>query len=250
MTEAICKNCNHDIHGNYCSNCGQTAHTHTMDWHFVSHEIQHGIFHVDKGLLFTIKELLIRPGTTIRNFIAGKRVTYFKPVAMVIFLATVYGFLYHYFDIKIEYPSMGTDKAKVVQQAINNWMVGHYTLVILLMIPLYSLASKIAFMRCGYNFIEHMALNSFLAGLKLTVQILLFPLLYIWQKSNQVELVLTLSFLTDIFLTIYIYTSVFNRISIGARIFRIILSYILVLAIAFLSGILIGIMITVLGIKL
>jgi hypothetical protein len=248
MNATTCKNCTHDFEGNYCNNCGQTAHTHTMDWHYVWHEVEHGVLHVDKGLLFTIKELFIRPGQTIRAFIAGKRITYFKPVAMVIFLATIYGFLYHYFDVKALAPVNSSEgKAKAMELAMQNWMTSHYTLVVLLMIPLYALSSKIAFYKAGYNYVEHLALNSFLAGMKVTFQILLFPLLYMWQKSKNIELVLTLSFVQDLVVTIYVYASFFNKFRIGTRIFRIFLSYIVLLLMSLLVGIAVGVVIALKG---
>lgn len=241
MNITTCKNCTHNFEGNYCNNCGQTAHTHTIDWHYVWHEIEHGVFHADKGLLYTIKELIINPGKTIRAFIEGKRITYFKPVAMVVFLATIYGFLYHYLDIKIATPYEAEGDAKAMQDAINNWIISHYTLVILLSIPIHSLISKLAFRKSGYNYVEHMALNSFLAGLKLTVQILILPLIYFWQKSNNIGMVLTLSFVSDLILTIWVYATFFNMFRISTRIMRIILCYILLIIFATVIGMIIGI---------
>lgn len=246
MNTDTCKNCTHTVEGNFCSNCGQTAHTHTLDWHYVVHEVQHGAFHVDKGLLYTIKELFLRPGYTIRQFIAGSRINYFKPVAMIIFLGAIYGFLYHYFEINIVAAIVENDKMKAAQQAAQSWIMSHYTLVVLLMIPIYSLGSKIAFMKSGYNYVEHLALNSFLAGLKLFLQILLLPLVYMWQNSNNIEMVLTLSFISDIALTVWVYGKFFNMFSVAKRALKIFLSYLLVLvfamAIGMIGGIIIGIM--------
>lgn len=247
MENIICKNCARSIEGNFCSNCGQSANTHTMDWHYVVHEVQHGVFHVDKGLLYTLKELLLKPGYTIRQFIAGSRINYFKPVAMIIFLGAVYGFLYHYLEIDIAPPIVGDDKTKAMQMAMQNWMASHYTLVILFMIPLYALGSKIAFMRSGYNYVEHLALNSFLAGMKIFLQIPLLPLVYLWQKSNNIGMVITLSFVSDIVLTIWVYGKFFNMFSVVKRAFRIFLSYLLVLVFAMAIGIIGGIILGIIS---
>ncbi len=241
MNSNTCKNCTHTVEGNFCSNCGQTAHTHTLDWHYVMHEVQHGAFHVDKGLLYTLKELYLRPGYTIRQFIAGSRINYFKPVAMIIFLGAVYGFLFHYLEINIMPPIIADNKTMAMQMAMQNWVTSHYTLVILLMIPLYALASKIAFMKSGYNYVEHLALNSFLAGMKLFFQILLLPLMYLWQNSNNIEMVLSILFLMDFVLTIWVYGKFFNMFSIPKRAFRIFLSYLLVFAFTIVIGMVIGI---------
>ena len=66
-----------------------------MNFHSLWHDIQHGLFHFDNGVLYTAKQLFTRPGNSIREYIDGKRVRHFKPISLVILLATVYGFLYH-----------------------------------------------------------------------------------------------------------------------------------------------------------
>ncbi|KPM31776.1 Membrane protein [Croceitalea dokdonensis DOKDO 023] len=53
-------------------------------------ELQESILQIDRGFLFTIKELFIRPGNAIRDFIQGKRKNYFKPVAYAFTLSTLY----------------------------------------------------------------------------------------------------------------------------------------------------------------
>lgn len=92
----VCKNCSNEVSGNFCSNCGQRTNTHKLNMHFVLHDLQHGLFHFDKGILYTAKELLTRPGHTIREYLEGKRVRHFQPLSFVIVLATFYGLLYHY----------------------------------------------------------------------------------------------------------------------------------------------------------
>jgi hypothetical protein len=45
-----CKNCNHIYSGHYCCNCGQTAETHKLNFQFILHEIEYGLFHFDSYL--------------------------------------------------------------------------------------------------------------------------------------------------------------------------------------------------------
>ncbi len=68
-TLVTCKNCQNTFHGAYCNACGQSAHTDKIDKHFLYHEIQHGLLHVDSGIVYTTKELFTRPGHAIREFI-------------------------------------------------------------------------------------------------------------------------------------------------------------------------------------
>lgn len=87
----ICKNCNEQLEWHFCGNCGQSAETHKMNVHFLWHDIQHGLLHFDKGILYTSKQLFTRPGIAIKEFIEGKRINHFKPISLIIVLATVYG---------------------------------------------------------------------------------------------------------------------------------------------------------------
>jgi len=76
-----CKNCNNLYDGNYCNHCGQSANTHEINFKSILHEVQHSLLHIDKGILYTTKELLLRPGKTISDYLNGKRVKHFKPFA-------------------------------------------------------------------------------------------------------------------------------------------------------------------------
>ena len=44
----------------------------------MEHDLIHGVWHIDKGVLFTVKELILRPGDSVRGFIQGKRVGFFS----------------------------------------------------------------------------------------------------------------------------------------------------------------------------
>lgn len=101
--EVICENRHHVFKGNYCNNCGQPAETHKINMHFLWHDIQHGLLHFDKGILYYLKQLFTRPGHSVREFIKGKKGKHFKPLSLVVFLAALYGFSYHYFSYRLFY---------------------------------------------------------------------------------------------------------------------------------------------------
>ncbi|WP_071840008.1 DUF3667 domain-containing protein [Sediminibacterium salmoneum] len=74
-----CLNCESQTIGKYCHNCGQKTDTKRLDFiHFISHDLIHGVFHFDKGLPLTVKELIVRPGKVARNYIQGKRISYYN----------------------------------------------------------------------------------------------------------------------------------------------------------------------------
>jgi hypothetical protein len=122
----ICKNCNHTFEGNYCNNCGQAANTHKLTMHFIWHDLQHGLFHFDNGIFYTIKQLVTRPGHTIREFINGKRVRHFKPLTLVVLLATLYGFLYHYFIenlFDVQPTGVGEESIRSAYEKLIKWIL-------------------------------------------------------------------------------------------------------------------------------
>ncbi len=88
--EKTCKNCNGAITGNFCANCGQKGSVHRYSFrYFVENDLIHGIWNLDNGFFFTIKELFKRPGHSIREFINGRRVGYFNVVTLLLIIIGV-----------------------------------------------------------------------------------------------------------------------------------------------------------------
>lgn len=179
-----CKNCATAFEGAYCSNCGQPADTHAINSHYLWHDIQHGLLHFDKGLLYTAKELFTRPGHSIRGFIEGKRVQHFKPISFVVLLAGLYGYLYHAFHIDLLGDSVAHGKTTLDMRGVNDWIATHYALSELLFIPFTAVASFLAFHGKGYNFIEHFVLNTFLAGQRLLLRLAFFPFMLLFPQHQ------------------------------------------------------------------
>ncbi|MFN6378716.1 MAG: DUF3667 domain-containing protein [Flavobacteriales bacterium] len=94
MSGKTCLNCGHKTHGKFCSNCGQKTDTHRIDWHYVWHDLPHSFLHVDKGILYTFKQLTIRPGHAINEFLDGKRAVHFRPLMYMIITGTITGLIY------------------------------------------------------------------------------------------------------------------------------------------------------------
>ena len=74
MEHAYCLNCGAKAQGNYCSNCGQKTDTHRIGIaHFLTHDVLHGVWHLEKGILFTLKAAVLRPGRAALDYISGRR---------------------------------------------------------------------------------------------------------------------------------------------------------------------------------
>jgi hypothetical protein len=247
---STCKNCNHHFEGNYCNNCGQTKHTHAINFHSIVHEIQHSLLHVDKGILYTTKELFIRPGQTIREYLQGKRVKHFKPIAYILLLSTIYALL-----SKVSHKSTflddfifgmgegfsdndGVSKADNGFVLVLKWMQNHYAYTTLILIPIISLGSYLAFIQSKYNYFEHLILNCYTAGQRTAIFLLLLPFTYFITDKEMNGNIDTSKAYFAIFLTFFVYYQFFQHTSPIKRILLTLLSYIIMIAIFFVVVIL------------
>lgn len=224
--EIKCKNCHQVFKGHYCSNCGQPAETHKINSHFLWHDIQHSLLHFDKGILYSLKELFTRPGHSIREFIEGKRVKHFKPISLVVLLATLYGFLYHYFHINyfVKEPNEPLDYVN-----INEWIATHFSWVTIATIPLYTIGTYTVFRNQGYNFFEFFVLNTYKASQRLFVQILTFPGLLYLNNTNHLQQFTYITYIIGIVLIFWTNIQFFNKMSKTKAFFLSILSHIIFL---------------------
>lgn len=231
-----CKNCNHDFDGNFCNICGQKAKTARLDWHYLSDEAKYTFLHFNGGFTYSVKQLVTRPGHTVREFIEGKRVHHYKPILLLFVLAGIYGLLMHYIDMNSYFGSFthtGTEEQqkKVIelQNKIFEWQVSHYSLIEIVSIPVVSLASWLAFRKWRYNFIEHIILNSFSASLRLLFNIAVFPLFYYSIGSAAMFPIHALIALIGLALTFWTYIGFFGSGKIKPILGRLMLFLMLIL---------------------
>ena len=86
----ICLNCDTVYTGSYCNRCGQSRNTPRYRFSNAFKNILGGFTNIDNGFGRTLLDLLYRPGYMIRDFIAGKRILYFRPFQTLFVLAALY----------------------------------------------------------------------------------------------------------------------------------------------------------------
>jgi hypothetical protein len=205
----ICQNCGNHFEGKFCNNCGQPAHIHNVNAGFIWHDLQHGLFHYDKGLLYTQGQLLLKPGYTIKEYINGKRIRHFAPVSMVVVMATLYGLFYHYLHIN----TFKYSQSEIMDyEGLNEWIGAHYAIFTLITIPYYALFSYLFFKKHRYNFSEHIVLNSFLASQRLCVGVISVPFLYYAGNAQQISAISFVVFLADLFLAYRAFSQFFDNL--------------------------------------
>lgn len=229
-----CKNCGHKYKGKHCNECGQLSATHRLNAHAVWHDIQHGFLHFDRGIFFTIKEMFTRPGHSIREYIEGKRVKHFKPISFVLLIAGIYGYLDHTFDISLSKFQLKDEinkprKNSLEVEKITEWITNHYALFTLGILLFVALASKWAFKKTGYNYIENLILNAFLSGQHIIIQLILAPVIVLVVKNNpKLDNLNTLPTFIGIGTTFWTYFQFYNPILKKEIFWRTVLTYLYV----------------------
>ncbi|MBO3100287.1 DUF3667 domain-containing protein [Gelidibacter pelagius] len=228
----ICKNCEQNINGNFCSNCGQKSKVRRVDFKYLLEEIPNSIFQINRGFLFTLKELFIRPGHCIREFLEGKRKNHFKPLAFIIFTSTLY-VISHYFlgnqtfiDDAISGFKAG---GKVENSSIIDWISKNQTYVILLLVPFFSLASYLAFLKSKYNYFEHLVLNIYITGQQMFIY---FIFSFIFDRNG---LLILLPLLLGMAFNFWAYFQFFSKKNTFKKVFLILLTYIIFAIIIFIG---------------
>lgn len=158
-----CKNCGIWFSGNYCNNCGQKRLKSRLKFKEIITNTIDLLFNVDKGIVYTTKELTLRPGKVIAEYIDGKRTKYFSPFKFLIVFVTINTFL----SLKIT--AYGT-KARIIDvsgmnsTSLSLLLNDYWDLLSLLMVPIYATLSTILFREYKYNFTEHLVINSYVIG--------------------------------------------------------------------------------------
>ena len=160
----ICKKCGTEIHGNYCPNCGYPKELKRINGKYILSEIG-SVLNFDKGILFTIRELVLRPGQSIRNFILEDRNRLVKPIAFIIISSLIYTLFQQLLHFKDGYINFSAGDKKSVTLSIFEWIANNYGYANILMAFFIAFWIKVFFNKYKYNFFEILILLFFLMGI-------------------------------------------------------------------------------------
>jgi hypothetical protein len=150
----------------------------------------------------------------------------------VILLAGIYAILAHLLSINtfIDNISVTGESGNKLNEAneeinkITEWVSSHYALFSLIQVPIFSVGTYLSFKSLRYNFVEHLVINSYLAGQRLLLHIIVLPILYFFpgrQNFSNIDQAVTG---LGLLLTAWALYSFFNTLSRSQRIWRILLS--------------------------
>lgn len=161
-----CRNCNALITGNYCSDCGQKVKLDRINGHYIKHEIEH-VLHFEKGILYTIKALLLHPGASVREFISENRNRLVKPIIFIVITSLIYSLTAHFFHIEEGYINIAYAKKASAVNYLNQWVQGHYGYANLIMGIFIAAWVRLFFRKYDVNFYEIIILLFFVMGIEM-----------------------------------------------------------------------------------
>jgi len=166
---SYCKNCNTELNGEYCSNCGFPKKLKRIDRKYVFNEIS-SVINFDKGIFYTIKELLLRPGNAVKEFILEDRKRLVKPVLFLIVCSIVYSIAQQYLNFEDGYINMNFDDWNDrVFGKMFIWVSKNYGYANILLAVFITMWIKVLFKKYDYNFYEIFILLCFTMGISMLI---------------------------------------------------------------------------------
>ena len=206
-----CKNCSYPTDNKFCPQCGQKTAVSRFTMKQLLHDFIHGFFHVDHGILYTARELILRPGRTLRNYLHGHRIGLFNPFTYILLLGGISAVFLKQFHWQGLFVDLGLMTKKAIDTAMWNSSIKHFSLRLLIAIPLYAAISWLFYYRKGYNFSEHLIVNTYLRGQGSLFMLLLAPIVF-WIHGPVVVLDIKLGFYAGVLMYIaWAYAGLFNE---------------------------------------
>jgi hypothetical protein len=174
-----CKNCGHTVEGNYCSHCRQDVHTGRLTWKEIARQIRNATVDVDRGFFFTAREMFVRPGVTLRNYLEGKRVNYSNPFFFVLLTAGFASLLFMTFDVSLPVQSINLERIERVNPLVAQ---KYFVLVGIFFVTMLSVSDGLLYRKSTLNAAELLVVNAFQAGQVLVITLLFFPVLLVQDR--------------------------------------------------------------------
>lgn len=153
-----CLNCDEPISKKFCPNCGQKTDIHRITIkHFIFHDLLHGVWHLEKGILFTLKEAIVRPGNAALDYIGGKRVRYYNVFYLILLLIGLGIIIENMYAIASQkYVSFIKPEIETeAKSAVLDYIGKNVKFFLALAIPVFSLNSYLLFNKKKLYYSEH-----------------------------------------------------------------------------------------------
>lgn len=164
---SICKRCGKTVTDTYCSNCGLKKELNRIDYSYLTQELG-SLFFFEKGFLYTVKEMLVRPGKSVRRFLYQERDTFVKPLIFVIVTSVIYSILNYSLGFKDGYIKF-SDSAESYVLIIGSLATSNYGYTNITIAICITFWVKLLFKHKNINFYEIAVLICYLLGVEMLI---------------------------------------------------------------------------------
>lgn len=127
------------------------------------HQVMNGLFSVDRGIPFTLKQLFTRPGHAVREYLAGRRKPYFPPVTLLMILSALGVIIATQMNIDMNPFADLNVRGSEHMHAIMSWLIENQAWLYLGMVPITAFSAWLFMRPFGHGFVEHMLINIFIS---------------------------------------------------------------------------------------
>ncbi|MDO5655896.1 MAG: DUF3667 domain-containing protein [Flavobacteriaceae bacterium] len=132
-----------------------------IDGKYIWNEIS-SVFNFEKGIFYTFKELLVRPGKTVREFLLYDRKRIVKPIVFVIFSSLLYIVIHNILGFRTGATPDNIDNKGV--QKIFEWVSENFGIVNIILGFFVGFWTKLFFRKSKFNIYEIFVLVFFVIG--------------------------------------------------------------------------------------
>lgn len=189
-------------------------------------------FNLEKGIIFTVKELILRPGKSIQDYLGMGRFRYMNPLKFLILTVALAVFFTSYLNVfdtagdstmtksfflglETGYENAGGGKREVLEKLTSfdykNLIYENMNILLFMSLPISALFSHLFLSKKRFNYSENLALNAFIIGVQNLIYITFVLEMKLYSSNIWVGLfvLLTYGYL------IYVYVDFFKLESLG-----------------------------------
>jgi hypothetical protein len=164
-----CHNCGAIPGSRYCGECGQQVYDGPLTFARGAERLLQGSLDLDRGFLFTLRELTLRPGAAIQSYLDGRSTRYTNPVRYLVVIAAattlamvVTGITEGISDTLTSGPVEELSESGRRFVEIFSTVFGqYYNLLTIAAVPFMAVATRVFFRGAGRTLPEHLVFNAF-----------------------------------------------------------------------------------------
>ncbi len=177
----ICISCNTEYSSNFCPNCGENSKIKKITFNSFIQDAFATITNMDKGFLYNLKTLFINPKKIPTDYLLGKRKGILNPISFLIISISIYLILENLFRIPIKQidtsfaNSPFFEKGREIGAAGGEIISANFKYFWIFSVIMLANTTKLIFGK--YNYLEHVAISSFIIGQATLIAIIGFLIL-------------------------------------------------------------------------